>query len=68
MMRQIVTDRVRRDLSDKSSTDGEPRKAVVQFVVGAFIALLTWWLDGGAKLPAHRMDALFRRLAIDGVA
>jgi hypothetical protein len=26
------------------------------------MAVLTWWLDGGAKLPPKRMDAMFRRL------
>lgn len=68
MMRQIVTDLVRRELAETDAPDGAPREAVVQFVVGAFMALLTWWLDGGAKLPAQRMDALFRSMTMDGVA
>lgn len=67
MMRQIVTDLVRREFADAAAPDGAPREAVVQFVVGAFMALLTWWLDGGAKLSAERMDELFRRLALEGV-
>jgi hypothetical protein len=29
--------------------------------------VLTWWLDGGAKLSPERMDAMFRRLAAEGV-
>jgi hypothetical protein len=32
------------------------------------MAVLTWWLDGGAKLPPNRIDAMFRRLAIEGIA
>lgn len=67
MMRQIITDLVRRELADTAPLGGAPREAVAQFVVGAFIALLTWWLDGGAKLSAERMDELFRRLALEGV-
>ena len=43
-----------------------PRDFVVQFIVGAYMTVLTWWLDGGAKLPPQRMDALFRRLATEG--
>jgi hypothetical protein len=31
------------------------------------MAVLTWWLDGGAKLPPRQMDAVFRRLAIEGI-
>jgi len=31
------------------------------------MAVMTWWLDGGAKLPPQRIDAMFRRLAMDGI-
>jgi AcrR family transcriptional regulator len=70
MIRQILTDMVRRELADASKANAPeaPREAVVQFVVGAFMSLLTWWLDSGGKLPAQRMDAIFRRLVTEGVA
>jgi hypothetical protein len=29
--------------------------------------VLTWWLDGGAKLPPQQIDAMFRRLATEGI-
>jgi AcrR family transcriptional regulator len=70
MIRQILTEQVRLELANAAggkSPDAPPREAVVQFVVGAFMSLMTWWLDGGAKLPAQRVDALFRRLATEGV-
>jgi AcrR family transcriptional regulator len=74
-IRQIVSDVVRNDLAattDKASayspTDTMPREFIVQYVVGACMAVLTWWLDKGAKLPAHRVDAMFRRLATAGIA
>jgi hypothetical protein len=31
------------------------------------MAVLTWWLDKGAKLPPQRVDAMFRRLATEGI-
>jgi AcrR family transcriptional regulator len=70
MIRQILTDMVRRELADasKANNPDAPREAVVQFVVGAFMSLLTWWLDSGGKLPAQRMDAIFRSLVTEGVA
>jgi hypothetical protein len=46
---------------------GIPREFVVQYVVGAFMAVMTWWLDAGAKLSPQRIDAMFRRLAIEGI-
>jgi len=43
------------------------RELVVQFVVGAFMAVLTWWLDRRAELPPEQVDAMFRRLALQGI-
>jgi len=53
--------------SGKNSADIVPREIVVQYVVGAYMAVLTWWLDDGAKLPPKRIDAMFRRLATEGI-
>jgi AcrR family transcriptional regulator len=69
-IRQILSDLVRNELAstaDTKSGDVIPREVVVQYVVGAYMAVLTWWLDGGAKVPPERMDAIFRRLANLGI-
>jgi AcrR family transcriptional regulator len=69
-IRQILSDLVRSELTataGKSSADAIPRELVVHYLVGAYMAVLTWWLDGGAKLPPQRMDAMFRRLATEGI-
>ncbi|MDX1162466.1 hypothetical protein GOL75_14190 [Sinorhizobium medicae] len=39
---------------------------MVQYLVGAYMAVLTWWLDGGTKLPPELVDGMFRRLTFDG--
>jgi len=67
---RILSDLVRDELAataGKKSADAIPRELVVHYVVGAYIAVLTWWLDGGAKLPPQLMDAMFRRLATAGI-
>ena len=67
---QILSDLIRSELAlttDAKSADHVPRDVVVQYVVGAFMAVMTWWLDGGAKLPPQRVDAMFRQLACDGI-
>lgn len=69
-IRQILSDLVRDELAatvDKHSPDVIPGELVVQYVVGAFMSVMTWWLDGGAKLPPQQIDAVFRRLATQGV-
>jgi AcrR family transcriptional regulator len=69
-IRKILSDLVRNEFAatiDKNSADVMPRELVVQYVVGAYMAVLTWWLDGGAKLPPKRIDAMFRRMATEGI-
>ena len=68
--RQILSDLVRDEFSatvHESSAGAIPRELVVEYVIGAYMAVLTWWLDGGAKLPPPRIDAMFRRLATEGM-
>lgn len=69
-IRQMLSDLVRDELSaaaENNSPDLTPRELAVQYIVGAYMAVLTWWLDGGAKLPAQRIDTIFRRLATGGI-
>jgi AcrR family transcriptional regulator len=70
-IRQILSKLVRDGLGsavDKKAADTIPRELVIQYVVGAYMAVLTWWLDGGAKLPPQRIEAMFRRLATSGIS
>lgn len=69
-IRQIISDLVRKDLAaaDTEAAAGDvPLEAVVQYVTGAYMALLTWWLDRGATPPPEQMDTMFRRLTAEGV-
>jgi AcrR family transcriptional regulator len=69
-IRQIISDLVRDDLAatrGNSSSDAVPRELMVQYIVGAYMAVLTWWLDGGAQLPPQRVDEIFRDLATQGI-
>jgi hypothetical protein len=54
-IRRVISEAVRKELAetaDKAFTASIPRELIVQFVVGAYMAVLTWWLV--AKLPAPR--------------
>jgi AcrR family transcriptional regulator len=46
----------------------ERRTLVVEYIAGAFMAVLTWWLDHGAELAPQEVDEIFRRLVLRGVA
>lgn len=43
------------------------RQLAVQYIAGAFMAVLTWWLDQGATVPPDEVDHIFRRLVMQGL-
>jgi AcrR family transcriptional regulator len=45
-----------------------PADVLTQFVVSAFIGLLTWWLDNKSPYTAQQMNAFFRQLVEPGVS
>lgn len=69
-IRQTICDFVRSELATAGGKDatGVPREFIVQHIVGAYMAVLTWWLDGGAKTSPQRMDEFFQRLMSEGIA
>jgi AcrR family transcriptional regulator len=67
-IRHILAERFRADLkSAPAGPEGVSREFAVQYLVGAYVAVLTWWLDGGANSSPEDMDALFRRMALAGI-
>ncbi len=60
-IREMLCDLVRGEVG--VGRDSLEREFVVRFVAGAYMAVLTWWLDAGATTPPAEMDATFRRLA-----
>ena len=69
-MRAMLADLVRNELKVLPSgrlLTGVPKGALVQFVVGALMSILTWWLDESPKLPPAEADAIFRRLVVPAV-
>lgn len=70
-IRKMLADLVRNELvamNGGNAADAIPKEVVVQYVVGAYMSVLIWWLDSGAKLPAEQMKAMIRSLAIEGIA
>ncbi|MBI4920994.1 MAG: helix-turn-helix transcriptional regulator [Devosia nanyangense] len=61
-IRQFLSEIVRKELIASSGNKAAP-EITVQFVVGAYMSVLTWWLDRGAVEPAEHIDAAFRSLA-----
>lgn len=65
-LQRIFADFVRDDIGARRNED-MPKELVVQFVAGAFMTTLRWWLEKKPSLPPAKADELFRRLALRGV-
>jgi len=69
-IRGIIADSVRADLAaspPEGDWDEVTREVAVEYLTGAFMAILTGWLDRGAEIPPERMDVLYRRIAVQGI-
>jgi AcrR family transcriptional regulator len=44
-----------------------PLAVVSQYLAGAFLNLLKWWLEAGMPYSAEQMDSMFQQLALPGV-
>ena len=68
-IREILADFIRSEIN--AGTAGRigqavPAELMVRYLVGAYISVLTWWLDRGAEPPPRAMDEMFRQLATNG--
>ena len=67
-IQRLIADLAEIDLTTHAfKGTAEQRELAVQYVAGAFMAVLTWWLDRGARLAPVDVDAVFRRLVLRGL-
>jgi AcrR family transcriptional regulator len=67
-IQRLIADLAEIDLKARGfKGTAEQRELAVQYIAGAFMAVLTWWLDRGAKLEPVDVDAVFRRLVLQGL-
>lgn len=68
-IRQILCELVSHEIEVEAidpSTEKVPREFAVEFVVGAYLAVLTRWLERGARRSPEQMDRFSRRLVMQG--
>lgn len=69
-LRAMLADLVRNELktiSPHERMSDLPRNAVIHFVVGALMSVITWWMDERSKLLPAEVDVIFRRLTLPGI-
>lgn len=66
-LRTVLATLVEDDLRSAPScahTSALPHEAVVQFVVGSVMSVLTWWVDEPKEFNAQQVDAIFRCMTL----
>jgi AcrR family transcriptional regulator len=67
-LHEMLADLVRTDLAAMGLTrTSAHREMLTQYVTGAFMAVMTWWLDSGTKLAIEDVDQTFRDIVMHGV-
>ena len=67
-LRQRIRQTVRRELADKASFGRDiPADFLVEYVVGAFLSVLAWWIATQAELSPAKIDEMFLGVAAQGI-
>ncbi|MFD2054320.1 TetR/AcrR family transcriptional regulator [Mesorhizobium calcicola] len=66
-LRERIRRAVRAELAEKRIGDGIPAEFAVQFIAGAFLAVLGWWIATDMKLSPLQIDELFQRMAANSI-
>jgi AcrR family transcriptional regulator len=66
-IRRILSETVKKELSGIRDDEMVPQEVCIQFVVGAFLTVLTWWLERRPNLTPSQADTIFRPLVINGI-
>lgn len=63
-IREILAERVRLEMATHGARPSDVQAELMEeCLVGAYVAMLTWWLDRGAREAPVAMDAVFQRFA-----
>jgi AcrR family transcriptional regulator len=66
-LRNVLSHVVKQQLSSIRDNGVVPPELTLQFVVGAFITVLTWWIERRPKLRPSEADVLLRSLLMTGI-
>ncbi|MGT2467130.1 hypothetical protein ACVOMV_22735 [Mesorhizobium atlanticum] len=66
-LRERIRRAVRTELVEKRIGHDVPVEFAVQFIAGAFLAVLAWGIAENASLPPLQLDDLFQRVAAKGL-
>ncbi len=66
-IRRVLSEMVKEELSVFQDDGAVSRELALHFVVSTFLTVLTWCLERKSKLAPSEVDAMFRRLVVNGI-
>ena len=66
-IRAGIAEQIRLDIVGQKFDPEIPPGLIVEFLVGAFLSVLFYWLDKKSKLEPEAIDGMFKRIAQDGL-
>ena len=63
----LAEEHFREVIADRQSAPAVPVEVTAQYVGGALLGLLTWWLESDTPLPAEQLAPMFDRLVAPSV-
>ena len=70
MIQGMLSELVREELAPAGRDPGGDallEDFTTAYIVGAFMAVMDWWMKQGMALPPQRIDALFQRAVAEGI-
>jgi AcrR family transcriptional regulator len=66
-IRRLVSELARADMLSFPQSGNIPEEVRLQFIVGTFMALITWWIERKAKLAPAALNEIFQQLVRHGI-
>ncbi|HSU31145.1 MAG TPA: TetR/AcrR family transcriptional regulator [Bryobacteraceae bacterium] len=67
LLHKILLDLIRKEvkaMASRANADSISAEALAQFMAGALLGVLMWWLNAKTRFSVEDMNRIFRRLAI----
>lgn len=67
-LQKSMSEKIEERLKSSGQTYAVPVPVMANFLAGSFLTLVKWWLDNKMVYSPEEMDAMYRELAVNGIA
>jgi AcrR family transcriptional regulator len=67
-LQKSMSEKIEEKLKSRGRTYEVPTPVMANFLAGSFLTQVKWWLDNKMVYSPEEMDAMYRELAVNGIA